>query len=293
VQGDVRRFACTQCGKCCNRSPEVELSEAAGLSDVFVFRLLFRFYELPRTFADYRASGRTSATSGDHFHEKKRLLNSFAVHSRSTRKRQAGKALEFTRYLTISALTLDTRSGECSALDNARCSIHARRPLSCRSVPFHYSRAEGSAERDLAAFVATPGYRCATGPDAPIVLEAGRIVDAGYRRARADALALAARDRPWHQAILRRMKTGAMAPALPSLDEIQSSAAIAATTTSMSVGWQIAAEAGLIGADTYRSLVANQAAVIDRELASARCVAGERGTLAEMRAEYRRLLDGS
>jgi Fe-S-cluster containining protein len=283
VEGDVRRFACTQCGKCCNRSPEVELSEAAGLSDVFVFRLMFRLYELPRTFADYLSSGRTNATSSDHFHQKKRLLNAFAAHKRSTKRRHAGKTIEFTRYLTISALSVDSHSGECSALSSGRCGIYERRPLSCRTVPFHYSRAEGSAERDLAAFVRTPGYRCATGLDAPVVLAAGRIVDVGYRRARTEALTLAEHDRPWHQAILRRMKTGARMPSLPSLDQIERNAAIAATTTSMSVGWQIAAESGLISDEMFRSLIANQAAVIDRELAAARCVESERKILNEMR----------
>ena len=43
-----RRFACTQCGQCCNRPPEVELGEAAALADVFVLRLLMRIYSLPR-----------------------------------------------------------------------------------------------------------------------------------------------------------------------------------------------------------------------------------------------------
>ena len=41
-----RHFACTQCGKCCDRAPEVELGEAAALADVFVWQLLFRLYSL-------------------------------------------------------------------------------------------------------------------------------------------------------------------------------------------------------------------------------------------------------
>jgi Fe-S-cluster containining protein len=156
----VLRFACTQCGKCCNRSPEVELSEAAALADVFVFRLMFRIYERPRTFAGYLASGRSG--SAEAFHESKRLLNAFAARKGATRKRHGGKTVEYDRYLMISALTVDTGSGTCSALSENRCGIYERRPLACRTAPLHYARAEASARACLDEFVRTPGYRCNT-----------------------------------------------------------------------------------------------------------------------------------
>jgi Fe-S-cluster containining protein len=147
----TRRFACTQCGKCCNRSPEVELSEAAALADVFVFRLMFRLYRLPRALADF--SNRTTATeSAELFYQRKRLLSAFAAHKCEKRMRREGKLREFTQYLTISALALDTRPGACSALTEGRCGIYERRPLACRTVPFHYSHAEASFERDFDSF---------------------------------------------------------------------------------------------------------------------------------------------
>ena len=59
----------------------------------------------------------------------------------------------------------------------------------------------------------------------------------------------------------------------------------------MHVAWRIAAEAGVIGAETCAALIAAQAAVIDRELASARCTLSARETLGEMRAEYLELLE--
>jgi len=280
------RFACTSCGACCNRSPEVALSEAAALSDMFVFRLMFRLYELPRSLAD------GDAGSSAVFFESKRLLAAFAARKYPARRRQNGKAIDYMRYLTISALTLDTGVGACTALSDGRCAIYARRPLACRTVPFHYSRPEASAESLLQSFVATPGYGCDTGADAPVVLEAGRIVDPETRRARGDALDIAARDRRWTDAILRRMKTSSSEYALPSLREIEADAQFGATTTSMQVAWRIAAEAGLIGVETYRMLIAAQAAAIDRELAEARCPSSARETLGEMRAEYRALLNG-
>ena len=52
MEPTTRRFSCTQCGKCCNRSPEVQLSEAAALADVFAFSLMFRLYSLPQQLSD-------------------------------------------------------------------------------------------------------------------------------------------------------------------------------------------------------------------------------------------------
>jgi Fe-S-cluster containining protein len=276
----VSRFACTSCGACCNRSPEMLLSEAAALADMFVFRLMFRLYELPR------------AGAGEDYYETKRLLASFAARKYPAKRRQGGKNVDHVRYVTVSALTLDAGTGACSALTNGRCGIYARRPLACRTVPFHYSRPEASAERELEAFVATPGFGCDTGAGAPIVLEAGRIVDPEARRAREDAVALAGQDRRWAEAIVRRLGAGSTAYALPSLREIEADAPFGATTISMQIAWRIAAEAGLIGAATCRTLIAAQAALIDRALASAKCTPSARETLGDMRAEYLELLNG-
>ena len=276
------------------------MSEAAALADVFVFRLMFRLYELPRTLAGYLASGAApgdpgagpGAGSGGEYYESKRLLAAFAARKYAAKRRQSGKTVDYTRYLTISALTLDAGAGACAALANGRCTIYARRPLACRTVPFHYSRPEAAAERDLAAFVGTAGFGCDTGATAPVVLEAGRIVDAEARRARGEALERAGRDRRWEEAILRRLKTGSGDDSLPSLREIEADAPFGATTVSMRVAWQVAAETGVIGAETLRTLIAAQAAVIDRELVSPRCTSSARETLGEMRAEYRQLLCG-
>ncbi|HST36262.1 MAG TPA: hypothetical protein VLK25_06500 [Allosphingosinicella sp.] len=89
---------------------------------------------------------------------------------------------------------------------------------------------------------------------------------------------------------MRRLKTGSPGYALPSLREIEANAPFGAMTSSMRAAWQIAAEAGLIGAETCRAWVAAQAKVIERELASAASAADARETLAEMRAEYQALL---
>ena len=86
VDQATRRFACTQCGKCCNRAPEVELGEAAALADVFVWQLLFRLYSLPRSVADYPAVGAPRDAAAARFFESRsrmvwRFQSTSAQHS--------------------------------------------------------------------------------------------------------------------------------------------------------------------------------------------------------------------
>ena len=276
---DIRRFACTQCGACCNRSPEVELSEAAPLADVFVFRLMFRMYSLPRAY------DRTRSDTREVFYQKKRLMSAHAARVSPRKVKREGKPVEQVDYLMISALALDTAPGSCTALSGQRCSIHERRPLTCRTVPFHYARPEGLAERDLEAFVNSPGYRCEIGESAPVVLQAGAIVDQPTIEARLQANAVAERDRSWKEAIVRRMKSAAE-NSLPTLQEIESNAAFGAMTTSMRIAWQIAASGGIISASEYRTLVETQLAAIEREIESGRANGADRQTLREMQEEY-------
>lgn len=281
----VSRFACTSCGACCNRSPEVALSEAAALADVFVFQLMFRLYWLPRGLGDDPEPDAAA------FYQKKRHLAAFAARKYPAKRWRDGKAVAGTKYLTISALALDTRPGACAALDGQHCGIYARRPLACRTAPFHYSRVEALAERDLQAFVETPGYRCETGAGAAIVLDEGLIVDPGMRDARAEALLLAGRERRWTDAIVRRMGAGRSAEdPLPGLVEIEANAPFGATAASMRIVWRIAAEIGLIGTEEYGTLIGAQLDVIGRALAAARSAPDTGEALLALRTEYRHYL---
>lgn len=279
-----RRFACTQCGKCCDRSPEVELGEAAALADQFVFRLLFRLYRWPRNVADYTHAGVPRAQANAEFFETKRLLGAFAAHTYNAKLRSNGKVSEQLCYLTVSALTLDSGTSACSALNEARCSIYERRPLACRSVPLHYSRGPAFAQQELDAFLATPGYACASGPAAPLLLADGRIADPALLAARSAALAQAAADQPWKTAIVKAMKAGD--PNLPSLRDVEANAQRGAMTTSMRAGWQIACAAGLLDGSELRALIGAQMAVIERQLAQPVLAPAARQTLTEMRGEY-------
>jgi Fe-S-cluster containining protein len=277
----IRRFACMQCGKCCDRSPEVELSEAAALSDVFVFRLMFRLYSMPH------APSGDARDRAELFYEKRRLLSAHAARTYTKRVMREGKPIERIQYLMISALALQTRPGACAALKANRCAIYDRRPVGCRSVPFHYSRPVALAVQDFDAFVSTPRYACDVGANAPVVLQGGRLIHKPSLQARAEALSLSQADRHWKQAIFRRMKRGDTS--LPRLADVEATAGIGVLTTSMLIAWEIASDEGLIG--SRDALVRAQFDTIGRELAAGGCTGADLVTLTEMATEYRQALE--
>jgi Fe-S-cluster containining protein len=243
---------------------------------------MFRLYSLPRSFDPSRSEDTET------FYQKKRLLSAHAARAYPKKAMRAGRAVEMMNYLMISALALDTRPGACAALNSGRCGIYDRRPLACRTVPFHYSRADGLAETDFDAFVNTPGYHCDVGAKAPVVLDSGRIVDPDMRAARTQALVCGQQDKSWKEAIVGKMKKPG--ELVPGLDSIEANAAFGAMTTSMGVAWRIAADAGLITGAECKANIATQAATIERELAVRECASEDRQTLHEMQLEYGQML---
>jgi Fe-S-cluster containining protein len=288
VEAAISRFACTQCGKCCNRPPEVELSEAAALADTFIFRLMFRLYWLPERLADCLAPDHKEANGSEIFYEKKRLLGAFAARKYPVKLARNGKPTDYAKYLMVSALALDIGGGDCCALAQGKCAIYDRRPLGCRSVPLHYSRPASLAARDLKAFVETAGYGCQSGDVAPAILNAGKIVAPEIEAARAEAIAISNRDRPWARTIAKRMDGSRGASgSLPRLTEVEASAEFGAVTTSMVVAWRIAGEIGMMTWKDCEDLLELQLRLIDRELTRPACSPQARQTLLEMQAEYR------
>jgi Fe-S-cluster containining protein len=273
----VRRFACTACGACCNRSPEVLLNETLTVSDIFVFRLQFRLYRLPRVATQHR-SGTLSSRSNH------ATLAAFAAAQRRARWRSKTETTDGTDYLVISAIALNIPLGVCAALGGNLCTIYDRRPVACRSVPFHYARSEPSFDDDLTEFTSRPGYLCASSDDAPVVLDEGKLVSEAMLTARSEALRLASDDQPWTRAIVKAMRGD---PNLPTFRQIEASMAVGVLTASMRAGWQVALDVGLIDRHTYGELVEQQLRLIDRELLLARCSDDDRATLQQMQAEYR------
>ena len=286
-----RRFACTQCGACCNRAPELELGEAAELADVFVLQLLMRIYSLPRSVSDYLTPDQPRDQTSIAFYQTKRLLTAFAASSWPAKVRRDSRAVEYTQYLSLSVLPLDLGTGACTALAGTRCSIYARRPLSCRTVPLHYSRADAYAARDLDAFVATPGYACTTGDDAPLVIAGNSIIDPAMSNARAEAAVRAQADRRWKAAVVKAMKAGEHD--LPSPRLVEANAASGALSAPMLAAWQVAAANGLLTGDTCRALIKTQLATITRRLEQSGLPLDTGQTLLEMQRSYAEWLAAS
>lgn len=257
-----RHFACRQCGKCCDRSPEVGLSEAAALSDIFLFRLLLRVVPVPSSLA-----------------ERQHVLWFSARHFAKTTI-DGGHA-----YLVISALSMDASTSTCAALSDRHCSIYDRRPSACRTVPAHYSIAEDRLMDSFDRFVATPGYECNTGVDAPLLLEQAKLVAPTMRKARADAIEAASRDHAWAKAIATRVHP-TNSGELPSVADLLTHADRGALTTSMRVAWEIALEMGLISSADFDATIAAQLSLMDRMIELGGLPFEDRATVADMRREY-------
>ncbi|MDL2352544.1 MAG: hypothetical protein QFC78_06830 [Pseudomonadota bacterium] len=277
-----RRFACTQCGACCNRAPELELGEAGALADMFVLRLMLRIYSLPRSLGDYVSDLPRELASAE-FYERKRLLGQFAAASWPAKVQRGSQVVEYSQYLSLSVLPLDLGTGSCPALEGDSCSIYARRPLSCRSVPLHYSRPAAAAVRDLDAFTSTPGFRCDTGPHAPLVI-ASDIVDPAMLAARTEAVAQAQADARWKAAIVKAMKAGEHG--LPTPREVETNAAMGVLTASMLGAWRVAEATRLIKPAEAERLLAAQCLLIERETQRDGLSANALATMREMHREY-------
>ena len=81
-----------------------------------------------------------------------------------------------SQHLTISAVSVHIEKEKCPALEADKCSIYGIRPLTCRTVPFHYSRPNSVLANYLDNFANTPGHLCKTTPDAPLVFGSGSFV---------------------------------------------------------------------------------------------------------------------
>lgn len=283
VDAPERHFACTRCGACCNRAPELELGESAAFAETFVLRLMMRIYSLPRALSDF-VSGLPREEASAEFYGTKRLLGQFAATSWPAKVKRDGRAVDYVQYLSLSVLPLDLGAGSCAALEGDTCSIYARRPLSCRSVPLHYSRPAAAAARDLDAFTATPGYRCDTGPQAPLVIAGGSITDAPTLAAHADAHDQAEAERRWKSALVKAMKTGEHG--LPSPREVEAQAASGALTASMLGAWRVGGNNGAIA--RAQLLLEAQCELIEQTMQRVELDRDTAATLMAMLREYRK-----
>jgi Fe-S-cluster containining protein len=265
---NVWRFACTGCGMCCNRGPEMELTEATSLADAFITQIFFKMHSLPlypqsRRAAQWSLRQRSSLPPAEALEEERNQLNNFAVCEKIDKSK--GRSL----HLTISALTIDREKGTCPALVDNLCSIYQSRPYSCRTVPMHYSRPASVLGGYLESFASSPQYRCDVSAGAPVVFDGRQITDASAEAARTEALALVRSEMRWKTAVAALMddRRMALAAGLPTFDEVlRHSDAGNATLAPMLAAWRVARDIGVMSPETFRSVCQNQMALIKAEL---------------------------
>jgi len=290
---EMRRFACTACGRCCDRGPEMELSEATRLAGTFVTSLLFKVHSLP--------TSERSAWAGDWWRGRdsriplRPALDEAQRHLRQFAARRVDRSRDRQIFFEISAIVDDDGQGRCPALADGLCTIYEVRPLTCRTVPLHYSRAPSTLERALDQFTATSGYRCDTSAAAPAILDGNKVLDPGIEHDRAGAVALAKADRGWkeHLAALMEDAPRAAAAGLPTHDAVLSNSDNGyATLIPMIVAWRVAADAGLLSREELHGLCSKQAGLI-RERIKQAGAGGPSKALLDMLALYERALSGS
>jgi Fe-S-cluster containining protein len=245
----------------------MELGEANALAGTFVLSLMFRAHSIP---LDDRsdAARRWWQHAGSRIplpaacQERRRHTAMFA--SRRRTERRNGREI----WLEISAIVDDYGGGTCPALADGLCRVYERRPLTCRTVPLHYSRSPSVLQAYLDKFTATADYECDTA-GGPVILDGSSIVSDELRDLRSRAVAVAKADRAWKAQLLSFMDDPGAAEraGLPTYDSI---VAIAdggyATQIPMIVAWRVAEQARLISADELSRLCLAQAACIRAEL---------------------------
>lgn len=266
--GEDRRFACTSCGKCCDRGPEMELSEATALSGSFVTSLIIKVHSIPLNARSERAAqwwreqgSRIPLRAA--YEEKRRHLAAFASRRRSDRQH------EREIYLDISAIVDDYGGGQCPALIGGLCSIYESRPLTCRTVPLHYSRQPSALRTYIDQFTATPGYECDT-VTSPIILKGSQIVSPELRLYRERAVEMSKADRRWKERLLYLMDNPQPAArgGLPTYESVLINSDNGyATLLPMIVAWRVAESSGILLPDELSSICKQQLTLIRAKIA--------------------------
>lgn len=246
----------------------MELGEATALAGTFITSVLFRAHGLPlnerskRAVQWWRESG-SRVPLRPALEERRRHLARFASRRRSDRRRDREV------YLTISAIVDGQGNGPCPALRDGRCGIYEARPLTCRTVPLHYSRPPSTLQAYLDRFTATPGHACDV-TTSPIILDGNAVLSPELRRDRERAAEAARADRTWKEHLLARMDDPALADqaGLPTYDAVLENTDNGyATLAPMIAAWRVAEAHGLLSPQELRIICERQAALMRAEIA--------------------------
>jgi len=247
----------------------MELGEATLLADKFITSILFKVHSLPigdrsEWAGEWWRNRESRIPLRPALDEGQRHLGQFASRRRTDKRRDRQV------FLDISAIVDDGGQGRCPALAGYLCSIYETRPLTCRTVPMHYSRAPSTLQSYLDKFAGTPGYKCDTTSSAPIILDGNRVIDPELRGNREKAIAQAKADRRWKEHLVNVMDDddGAAAAGLPTYDAVLLNSDNGyATLVPMLIAWRIASKESLLSREELRDVCQKQAILIKSRIA--------------------------
>ena len=264
---DEIRFACTACGKCCTEPPEMTVLEAAKLGDVFVPALVYRLTSLPR---DDNEAAFASLAPHEHFKDMdgralvRRLRESSAVRAAGAVVTEAG----WDHHVSITARPWTYEPRGCPALRGKDCSIHTRRPHTCRTVPIRYDVPAGLLVRAFRGVVdagraSKDPFECDVSENAPVLLRDGAVVDEDYANAREVGEAAALAEKTLAEKVLAY-------PLLPPLRDIYPQLR-RAKVISISFHGALAAahDLRMIDDATLKTFLTAQLVLLDREISAA------------------------
>jgi hypothetical protein len=240
--------------------------EAVKLGDVFVPALVYRLTSLPR---DDNEAAFASLAPHPHFKEMPsrelvaRLRESSAVKGAGAVVTEAG----WDHHVSITARAWAYSPG-CPALHGKECSIHARRPQTCRTVPIRYDVPAGLLVRAFRGAVdagraSKDPWECDVSESAGVLLRDGEVVDADYAKARAVGQAGAIAEKALAEKVLAY-------PFLPPLRELYPQLRRAKVLAVSFHGALAAAnDLGLVDNPTMKTFLAAQVALLDREITAA------------------------
>jgi Fe-S-cluster containining protein len=244
------------------------VTEAIALGDVFVPSLLYKLARAPRP--DNEVGWRDVFVEPEFAEmDKKEYVGAIIAYVSRTGV-HIGTQPGWDLYLTITSRPwIYPRVERCPALaaDGKLCTIHTRRPGTCRTVPVGYDVPDalvvpafrGLVERGKSA----RGWECDTSNAAPVLLRNGQVVDAEYARARAEGVERAEKEKELTERLLR-------SPMLPPLAEIVRAMGQQASLSASFFGAAVEAKnMGLIDEERLKTFCDQQIGHLERETEAA------------------------
>ncbi len=263
------RFACTACGKCCTEPPEMSILEAVKLGDVFVPSIIYRLTSLPR---EDNEAAFASLKPHPHFAGMdprelvSRLRESSAVRAAGAVINEAG----WDHHVSITARAWIHPSPWCPALaaDHRACTIHERRPSTCRTVPIRYDVPEGLLVRAFrgvvdAGIASAQKFECDVSANAPVLIRDEKVVNPEYASARAAGIEAAIAEKELAANMLR-------SPLLPPIRDVYTNLRKAALlSVSFPGAVAVAYDMKMLDAGAVKKFCDAQLALLEREITAA------------------------